>query len=440
LGSKMFAQRSTCAVIRVFRCFLIALLVVALGSCGGVTSGPGSATSNPSSTPPASTPGATTPTSSPTPSPGTGSPSPTPTPSVNSGAEFLYAVTPAANDQSTFTVYQIDQNTGQLTQLTTATIPVRAAQNMAVDSSGRNFYVTGFEAPGANMDLIKVDPSTHDIMPLPGQTFHTLPAFSSDGDCCPNTVAVDAAGKFAYVGGLNDGSIHVYSVDQSSGTWTEISPSNSQPASGGGPVYTGVMHPTNKFLYESQRASSFVNIWTRNQNGGLISPNVGSPFQTAALTSSVSVSADGKFLFAPQYETSHVSVYLVNSDGTLAAITGSPLTAGNAPSRAVADPQDRFIFVLNSGAYNGGPASVQSFTLDQKTGAINQVANSTFTVFQVSEIRVDANGKFLYAVGGQTMAWSIDQTTGALTPVPGSPFKIAASDTLILPQTTAGTQ
>lgn len=106
----------------------------------------------------------------------------------------------------------------------------------------------------------------------------------------------------------------------------------------------------------------------------------------------------------------------------------------------MADPQDRFIFVLNSGAYNGGPASVQSFTLDQKTGAINQVANSTFTVFQVSEIRVDANGKFIYAVGGQTMAWSIDQTTGVLTPVPGSPFKIAASDTLILPQTTAGTQ
>ncbi len=359
---------------------------------------------------------------------------------MNSGEEFLYAVVPGANNQSTFTVYQIDQNTGQLTQVTTAIIPVRAAQNMAVDSSGVNFYVTGFEAPGTNMDLVKVDPGTHEITPLPGQTFHTLPLFATEGDCCPNTVAVDAAGKFAYVGGLNDGSIHVYSVDQSSGTWAEISPSNSQPASGGGPVYTVVMHPTNKFLYESQRGSSFVNIWTRNQNSGLISPNAGSPFETGALTSSVSVSADGKFLFVPQYETSHVSVYAVNADGTLAAIAGSPLTAGNAPSRVVADPHDRFIFVLNSGGYNGGPASVQSFTLDQKTGAIHEVANSTFTVYQVGEIRVDANGKFLYAVGGQTMAWSIDQTTGALTPVAGSPFKIAASDALIVAQTSAGIQ
>ena len=352
----------------------------------------------------------------------------------------MYAVTPATHNQSTFTVYQIDEDNGQLTQVTTATIPVRTAQNMAVDSSGHNFYVTGFEAPGTNMDLVKVDASTHEITPMPGQTFHTLPAFASNGDCCPNTVAVDGSGKFAYVGGLNDGSIHVYSVDQNSGTWTEISASNSQPSSGGGPVYTVAMHPTNKFLYESQRASSFLNIWARNQNSGLISPSSGSPFQTGALTSSVSVSPDGKFLFVPQYETGSVVVYAVNADGTLTAVAGSPVRAGNAPSRVAADPQDRFLFLLNSGAYNGGPANVQAFTMDQKTGAIREVPNSTFTVYQVNEIRVDANGKLLYGFGGQTMVWSIDQTTGALTPVSGSPFKIAAADAIILPQTTAGTQ
>jgi 6-phosphogluconolactonase len=359
---------------------------------------------------------------------------------MNPGAEFMFAVTPAVNNQSTFTVYQINEDNGQLTQVSTATIPVRAARNMAVDSSGKNFYVTGFEAPGTNMDLVKVDASTHEITPMPGQTFHALPAFLSDGDCCPNTVAVDGTGMFAYVGGLNDGSIHLYSVDQSSGTWTEISASNSQPSSGGGPVYTVVMHPTNKFLYESQHASEFVNIWARNQSSGSISPNAGAPFETGALTSSVSVSVDGKFLFVPQYETGRVTVYTVNADGTLTAVANSPVTAGNAPSRVVADPQDRFFFVLNSGAYNGGPANVQAFTLDQRTGAISEVPNSTFTVFHVGEIRVDANGKFLYGVGGQTMVWSIDQTTGALTPVSGSPFKIAVADALILPQRAAGAQ
>jgi 6-phosphogluconolactonase (cycloisomerase 2 family) len=352
----------------------------------------------------------------------------------------MYAVTPVANNQSTFTVYQINEDNGQLTQVTTAAIPVRAAQNMSVDSTGRNFYVTGFEAPGTNMDLVKVDTSTHEITPMPGQTFHTLPSFASNGDCCPNTVAVDGSGKFAYVGGLNDGSIHVYLVDQSSGRWTEISASNSQPSSGGDPVYAVAMHPTNKFLYESQRESSFVNTWARNQNSGLIFPNSRSPLETGALTSSVSVSPDGKFLFVPQYETGRVSVYAVNAGGMLTAVAGSPVTAGNAPSRVVAEPQDRFLFVLNSGAYNGGPANVQAFTLDQKTGAISEVPNSTFTVYQVGQIRVDANGRFLYGVGGQTMVWSIDQTTGALTPVNGSPFKVAAADAVILPQTTAGTQ
>ena len=110
----------------------------------------------------------------------------------------------------------------------------------------------------------------------------------------------------------------------------------------------------------------------------------------------------------------------------MTALAGSPVTAGNAPSRVVADPQDRFFFVLNSGADNAGPANVQAFTLNQATGAISEVPNSTFTVFEVGEIRVDANGKILYGDRGETVR-SIDQTTGALTPVSGSPFKIVAA-------------
>ncbi len=357
---------------------------------------------------------------------------------MNSGAEFLYAVSPGSDNQSSFTVYQIDQSSGALTTIATATIPVHAAQNIAADASGQNFYVTGSEAPGTNLDLVRVDPSTHDITPMPGQTFHTLPALS-EGDCCPNAVAVDGSGKFAYVGGLNDGSIHVYSVDQSSGIWTEISSSNNEPMSAGA-VGAVVMHPTNKFLYESLKASSFVNLWSRNQSSGLVARTSRSPFETGALTSSVSLSADGRFLFVPQYETSRVSVYAVNTDGTLSAAAGSPISAGNAPTRAVTDPRNRFLFVLNSGAYNSGPATVQAYTFDDETGATRAVANSTFTVFAVSEIRVDASGKLLYGIGGQTMVWSIDQTTGALTPVSGSPFKIVAADAVILPQTTSGTQ
>ena len=434
----MLPHRSACATRCTFYSLFVTLLVIFLTNCGVTASTSESAVSTTSPSPTEGTPSSPTPSA--TPSPGTGSSTPSPNPTMNSGAEFLYAVAPADNNISSFTVYEINQDTGQLSQVTTTAIPVRSAQSMAVDSSGQNFYVTGSDAPGTNMDLVKVDPSTHEITPLPGQTFHTLPQFADKGDCCPNTLAVDGSGKFAYVGGSDDGSIHVYAVDLNSGSWNEISPSNAQPPSGGGAVDTIAMHPTNKFLYESQRASSFVNLWQRNQNSGFISPSPSSPFQTGALTSSVSVSADGKYLFVPQSLRGEVSVYKVNTDGTFVPLAGSPVTAGNAPSRVVMDPQDRFLFVLNSGTYSGGPASVQSFTLHQASGAITPVANSTFTVYAVGEIRVDAAGKYLYAVGGQTMAWSIDQATGALTPVQGSPFKIVATDAIILQQSTAGTQ
>jgi 6-phosphogluconolactonase (cycloisomerase 2 family) len=230
-------------------------------------------------------------------------------------------------------------------------------------------------------------------------------------------------------------------VDQSSGTWTEISTSNYQPTSGGGAVYAVVMHPTNKFLYESQQASSFVNIWTRDPNSGLITPAAPSPFQTGALTTDVSMSPNGRYLFVPQYEVSHVMAYGINTDGSLTALPSSPLQAGNAPGHVVVDPQDRFLFVLNTGAYNGGPPTVQAFKLDSSSGQITPVANSTFTVYSTGQLVMDANGKFLYGLGTQqTMGWSIDQSTGALTPLSGSPFPSTGIAGLILKQQGAAMQ
>src|SRR5579871_1145569 len=139
----MFSQRSKYKAIRLLGCCFVALLVMVLGNCGGVTSSSdtsASSSATPSSAPAAPTP--TTPGTSPAPGPGTGAdpPAPTTPPVMNTGAEFMYTVVRAANNQSTFTVYQINEDNGQLTQVSAATIPVHAAQNIAVDSSGQNFY------------------------------------------------------------------------------------------------------------------------------------------------------------------------------------------------------------------------------------------------------------------------------------------------------------
>jgi 6-phosphogluconolactonase (cycloisomerase 2 family) len=346
----------------------------------------------------------------------------------SSGGEYLYAVAPAANDQSTFTLFQLDTSTGMLTEKMSATIPVRDAEHISLDSTGLNAFVIGGEAPGTNMDLVKVNPTTATVTPFPGQTFHSA-ANLSEGDCCPSALAVDPTGTTAYVGGLKDGTVHFFTVDLSSGTWTQTA-TYSQPRAGGA-VYRLALDATAKFLYSSQRASTVISGWSRNSSGSL-TPLNGSPFETNGHTSTVSISPDGKWVFVPHYELSAFDIYALNSDGTL-TLKQANIAAGNAPYLAITDPQERFLYVSNSGGYSGGSPSISEFKFDSTTGAVTPVSGSPFTVAQAQRLAIDPGGKFLYTPGSNVMGgYTIDQTTGALTPISGS-FPLA-SDVAIVKQ------
>ncbi len=80
-----------------------------------------------------------------------------------------------------------------------------------------------------------------------------------------------------------------------------------------------------------------------------------------------------------------------------------------------------FVYVTNAGA-----KTVSAYAIDPSSGALTPVAGSPFAAGTVpSGIAVDAAGKFAYlenAGSDNVSAYSIDPTDGALTPVAGSPF------------------
>ncbi len=76
--------------------------------------------------------------------------------------------------------------------------------------------------------------------------------------------------------------------------------------------------------------------------------------------------------------------------------------------------------------------TIAAFTINASTGGLTPVAGSPFGG-SISPLygAADPAGKFLYAVvpgTGNVYGFSIDQTTGALTAVPGSPFSLRASE------------
>ena len=97
--------------------------------------------------------------------------------------------------------------------------------------------------------------------------------------------------------------------------------------------------------------------------------------------------------------------------------------------RAFADKKPKFVYVANEDFDN-----ISAYTIDSATGALTPVPGSPFAAAgnTPTGVAVDPSGKFAYVttrclsnvscLNGTVSAYTINSTTGALTLVPGSPL------------------
>jgi 6-phosphogluconolactonase (cycloisomerase 2 family) len=161
--------------------------------------------------------------------------------------------------------------------------------------------------------------------------------------------------------------------------------------------------------------------------------NITAPAE-AGSTSDDMVVVNGTFLYVPYGDINAVQAFSIDdSSGALTAVTGSPfaLQATAGADAVVTDPKGRYLFV---GDETHGAGSISVFQINSSTGALTEAPGSPFFTFGVSEVdsmAVDGSGKYLYAAQGTpllpVLAFSIDQNTGALSPVAGSPFALSVA-------------
>jgi 6-phosphogluconolactonase (cycloisomerase 2 family) len=110
-------------------------------------------------------------------------------------------------------------------------------------------------------------------------------------------------------------------------------------------------------------------------------------------------------------------------------ITGPvlPVPTGKVPLAIAIDPNDNFVFVANSGS-----DSISVYSLDQSTGALKEVAGSPFTT-GATPVSLVARGSSLFVAnqGAATISvYSFDSKSGALT-INGTPTAAGANTTSI---------
>lgn len=285
----------------------------------------------------------------------------------------------------------------------------------------------------------------------------------------------------------NPAQVFGYSIDPATGTLAQLPTSPFQVAdaitlngasTGFGTIYLGAT----SFL--SGGLAPTINAFSIGSDGSLSPSIAGSPYAAAPLTNALSgagpaLSGSSPFLYATEYEgntgvAGGVVGYSVGAGGVLTEIPGSPFAtpANGSPTSIVYNPMGYLYVVLVAAASTSPQFTLAGFSVNQTTGTLTPLPGSPFAVNGLAALVTDPTGQFLFtgvdntqtiieyqvnpsnglltqlpgisahvyapffvwnqylyassmdASGklGGISAFSINETTGTLTPVPGSPF------------------
>jgi 6-phosphogluconolactonase len=254
---------------------------------------------------------------------------------------------------------------------------------------------------------------------------------------------IEGGSTLLYATDMNAGTVVGFEYDSASGTLTPV-PGSPFPA-GNTPVHAvqnGI------FLYVSNLNDSAggISAYAIQQNGALTSIP-GSPFPTGAPGSFPGPSAAvivNSFLYVALAGTTtannQIAAFAINpTTGILTPVSGSPFVTGNAPSDIADVPvtlgAQGFLYTSNL-----QDDTISAFTADDGTGVLTPVSGSPYaagtSIGGVVASLTDTNSGnfFLYASDPQAQTingYTIDGSTGAISPIVGSPFAAGDAPTVL---------
>ena len=259
----------------------------------------------------------------------------------------------------------------------------------------------------------------------------------------PSGIAVDRTSRFVYVPSKESGNISGYSIDPNSGVLTPVpgSPFFGEQAE------RVAIEPSGRFVYVSSGNgfSNYVKAYKIDPSNGALSAIAGSPFVINNLDfehrpNEMTVDPTGRFLYVVE-EQSDPSVEFSGIFGGLVvfaidAVTGELVLVQTLFSREIdhavlltVDRTGSFLYLLDGGApVTGIKPTLHAYAIDAATGALSGIdsqigqtvpfdlaGDAAAPYLFIAPLPVDPNDPF--HIG----AWTIDENSGSLSLVPGTP-------------------
>lgn len=324
--------------------------------------------------------------------------------------EFAYSL--GNSGGYTVSMYTVD-TCGAFDATTPATVatgyasPQLGAEQMVVDPLGRFAYVANLVSNSTSQSTI----SMFTINSSTGVLTATNPATVPTG-FYPQGIAIDPKGRFVYTANSDDNTVSMFTINQTTGVLTAEGAISTQsdPTRGTNSSPDSVtVDPTGNFLYAVNQDQGTVSMFTINQTTGLLTPTTPAWVDTGSDPFAIAVSPNGKFAYVANNSsgpTQGVWQYTITpGTGVLTPNTPASLGAGNGPTAVVVDPSNRFAYVTNR-----TDNTISMYTINPTTGNLSPNQTDVFpggtmgTGSQPFRILFDSAGKFLYSVNQQAEA------------------------------------
>ena len=346
--------------------------------------------------------------------------------------DYLF-VTASKNNPGQVSVYRVDQESGALTQI----------QDSPYSSGGRNPVAEVTSPNGANLYVVNHDDNTivefaigTDGKLYPQHTYNT-PGTE------PIAIAINSAGTYLYV------------VDTYQPTYTDANPGPGGvvvfPVNTDGSLGTAVANGSQSYFPVQNNPlsvnvtanGSFVYVVNANTSaqagtvsafsvgtGGVLSTISGSPFSAGVAPTASASDPTSRFYYVTDSATNQLIAYTISASGSLVPLENGPFATATFPDAVTIDPSGTYIYVAN---YNSN--SISAYQITQSTGAPSGLAGAATYATDTGPTCVlvePAFGRFVYTsnfLGNSVTGYQLNPNTGVLTGAENSPFPTAGQPT-----------
>jgi 6-phosphogluconolactonase (cycloisomerase 2 family) len=292
----------------------------------------------------------------------------------------------AGGSSGSVSAYAVDRRSGHLTLLNTVSSEGAGPAYLSVHPSGKHVLVANY-AGGcvavlpihASGELGPATDVVHHQGAVGPERPHSAPpgSFAISGHDKPHAhmIQADAAGRFVFASDLGLDRIFIWKFDGEMGKLTPNDPDSVALPPGDGPRHFA-FHPRGQWFYSLQEEGSTLVAFDYDATRGRLTEkqtlsSLPKGFVGTNFTSEVSISADGKFLYAANRLHDSIAWFPISPTATL-TFGGEEWTRGDYPRSFTIDPTGNFLYCCNQ----RGDA-VTTFRINRQTGALTFTGHYT---------------------------------------------------------------